>query len=166
MILVTTGSAGDPFDRLLGVIERFETDEEIVAQVGPSSLRPRNARCVEYFPFGELMEIAGRARTIVAHAGVGSILLCRAVGKAPIVVPRLPRLGEAVDDHQLVLARRLAEAGAVTLVEDVGELPRMVRLTAAASTPAGHGASRQLVDELSSYIGAVIGAPAAADGLP
>jgi len=162
MILVTTGSTGAPFDRLLAVIERFETDEEIVAQVGPSSLRPRNARCVEYLPFGELMEIAGRARTIVAHAGVGSILLCHAVGKAPIVVPRLARLREAVDDHQLVLARRLAEVEAVTFIGDVDELPRTIRFGAAASVSADPRAGTGLVDELSSYLRSVIGAPGVA----
>ena len=38
--------------------------------------------------------------------------------KTPIVVPRRKAFGEAVDDHQLQLGRRFAQAGLVTLVED------------------------------------------------
>ncbi len=41
-----------------------------------------------------------------------------AEGTRPVVVPRLRRFREAVDDHQLHLARRLAEAGSVRLVEN------------------------------------------------
>ena len=42
--------------------------------------------------------------------------------KKPIVVPRRKAFGEAVDDHQLQLGRRFAEAGLVTLVEDPDDL--------------------------------------------
>jgi len=37
-------------------------------------------------------------------------------------VPRLHRYGEAVDDHQVPFARRLAETGLLTLVEDPADL--------------------------------------------
>ena len=45
-----------------------------------------------------------------------------AVGRRPVVVPRLKRFGEAVDDHQVALARRLHDEGLVTLAHDAGEL--------------------------------------------
>ena len=43
-----------------------------------------------------------------------------------MVVPRLRRFGEAVDDHQLLLGRRLHEAELVDLVEDPADLPAVV----------------------------------------
>ena len=55
---------------------------------------------------------------VVTHAGVGSILVAGANGKRPVVVPRLRRFGEAVDDHQLALAQKLEEIGLVVLVDD------------------------------------------------
>jgi UDP-N-acetylglucosamine transferase subunit ALG13 len=58
------------------------------------------------------------ARAVVTHAGVGSVLTAFSAGKRPIVVPRLASLGEAIDDHQLVFARRLFQAGLVTLADD------------------------------------------------
>ena len=47
-------------------------------------------------------------------------------GKRPIVMPRLQRYGEAVDDHQLGFARRLAEAGVLELAHDGEELRRLI----------------------------------------
>ena len=44
MILVTTGSSGGSFDRLLSVVERFDVAEDILVQHGPSALRPRKRR--------------------------------------------------------------------------------------------------------------------------
>jgi UDP-N-acetylglucosamine transferase subunit ALG13 len=58
-----------------------------------------------------------RARVVVTHAGVGSVMVSLANGKCPVVVPRLKSFAEAVDDHQLQLGRRFAAAGLVTLVE-------------------------------------------------
>jgi UDP-N-acetylglucosamine transferase subunit ALG13 len=63
-----------------------------------------------------------QARAVVTHAGVGSVLVALANGKRPIVLPRLKKFGEAVDDHQLELGRRFAAAGLVTLVEDPDQL--------------------------------------------
>ncbi len=63
---------------------------------------------------------------VVCHAGVGSIVLARRYGHRPIVMPRRPRFGEHVDEHQLQLTRRLAEAGIVTVVEDAGQLAAAV----------------------------------------
>ena len=70
---------------------------------------------------------------VVCHAGVGSIMLARRCGKRPIVVPRRLHLGEAVDDHQLPIARRLHANGVVTLVEDVDRLPEAIDARRAAN---------------------------------
>lgn len=158
MILVTTGSSGGPFDRLLSVVGRFDVDEEVVVQHGPSALRPHGARCVDYLPFDELGRLVSEARVVVAHAGVGSILLCLARDRAPLVVPRLPSLGEVVDDHQLVLARRLARSGAVTCVEDVDDLPDLVRRAGAVSGGTGskRGGETALAADLRRYIDSVV----------
>ena len=66
------------------------------------------------------------ARVVVCHAGVGSMMLARRCGVRPVVMARRVHLGEAVDDHQLPLARRLHEAGAVELVDDAAQLAAAV----------------------------------------
>ncbi len=159
MILVTVGTNEAPFDRLLHVVGELPPGEELIVQHGASSVRPARARCLDYVPFDELTELVRRARVVVTHAGVGSIMVVLASGKTPIVMPRLQRHGEAVDDHQVGLAERLAEQGLVTLVEDEVALVRAVAAhDGAAAHPRAQTASA-LAAELRAYLGAAIGAP-------
>src|ERR687892_1143035 len=73
--------------------------------------------------YDEVLEHCRDARAVVTHAGVGSVITALSCGQRPLVVPRLSRHGEAVDDHQLEWARRFAASGLLTLVENVDLLP-------------------------------------------
>ena len=156
MILVTVGVSNLPFDRLVAAADDLATDgETVVVQYGAARVRPRRAVCFDYLPFVELQEWVAKARVVVCHAGIGSVAMCLTTGVHPVVVPRLERLRESVDEHQLAFARRLDELELATVVEDVSELAQAVR-----SVPAGQprtGLSGQLADELLAYIGEVRG---------
>jgi UDP-N-acetylglucosamine transferase subunit ALG13 len=67
-----------------------------------------------------------QASVVITHGGPATVALCRSCGKIPIVVPRLSRHGEHVDDHQLWYARRLRDVGEVILVEDLHQLESAV----------------------------------------
>jgi exopolysaccharide biosynthesis glucuronosyltransferase PssE len=149
VILVTIGTS-DPFDRLLAAVARLPRGEQVVAQCGTSTVRPGNARCVGFLAYDELAELVTAARVVVMHAGAGSVLTALAAGRRPIVVPRLARYGEAVDDHQVEFGRALAAAGLVTMVEDPDDLPGAVETApAAAAHRAGDG---RLARELGTYL--------------
>jgi len=133
MILVTIGTNEQPFDRLVRAAAALKTDERLIVQYGSSrAVEPREG-WVDFMPYDELSALAQQARVVVCHAGVGSILMARQAGKAAVVMARRYSLGEAVDDHQLGLAQRLAASGLVTLVDDEQQL-------AGAVSPAAHGA--------------------------
>jgi UDP-N-acetylglucosamine transferase subunit ALG13 len=150
VILVTTGSY-EPFDRLLEAVDRLQLDEEIVVQHGTSSVRPRTAaRNVDFLPYDDLVALVARARVVVTHAGVGSILTALANGKRPIVVPRLARHGDAVDDHQLPLAERLDESGLVTLLRDLDQLEPAIAAAGADVEPLRQGGA--LAADLGEFI--------------
>jgi UDP-N-acetylglucosamine transferase subunit ALG13 len=135
VIFVTLGTLHFPFDRLLHALEGLPGDEELIVQCRAPGRLPAWACSVPDLPFDELVKTMRAARVVVCHAGVGSVLTALANGKRPVTVPRLARLGEAVDDHQLAFARRLAEAGLVTLVEDPAELAHAVASPAPAPPP-------------------------------
>ena len=158
MILVSTGTNGAAFDRLLGALGGARPGEEMIVQHGPSSVRPVGATCVAAMPFNEFRELAAQARVIVTHAGVGSTLVAMLAGHRPILVPRLARFGEAVDDHQLELAERLAALGAATLVTDVALLPAAIGEAAGASRR-GAGFGSDLVQALADYVSEALDAP-------
>lgn len=122
MIFVTVGTNEAPFDRLLRAIGELRPADRIVAQCGASSVRPFGAECIDFMPFDTVAAHARSARIVICHAGVGSVMVALMQGKRPLVVPRLHRFGEAVDDHQLAFARRFHDAGLVRLVEDPADL--------------------------------------------
>jgi UDP-N-acetylglucosamine transferase subunit ALG13 len=64
-----------------------------------------------------LRDLMSQSSVVVTHAGPATISLAQACGKRPVVVPRNPLYGEAVDDHQISFARHLAARGVVALAE-------------------------------------------------
>jgi UDP-N-acetylglucosamine transferase subunit ALG13 len=76
--------------------------------------------------FPEMIESMEAADVVVCHAGAGSILCALRAGHTPVVVPRLKRYQETVDDHQVEFSRALAAEGKVIAVEDLDDLSAAV----------------------------------------
>jgi UDP-N-acetylglucosamine transferase subunit ALG13 len=93
----------------------------------------------------------GEADTVIAHAGAGTILVARNMGHVPVVMPRLKRFGETVDDHQVELAIALEQAGQVTAVWDAASLPACVAQSPKRRTPTEAG-GRTLQDAVRSAL--------------
>jgi UDP-N-acetylglucosamine transferase subunit ALG13 len=155
MILVTVGTNEARFDRLLemvaGAVPGGGAHEELLVQHGPSPVRPAGAECVDFLPYDALADAIRQARVVVMHAGVGSIMTALANAKRPVVVPRLARLGEAVDDHQVALGRRLDAEGLVVCAETEDAL-RAAVAEPPASTSLDLGPSRRLVADLRAFV--------------
>jgi len=163
MIFVTVGTNEATFDRLLRAVAGLELREEIVVQHGHSAaVAPDGATLTPFLSFDEMTELVRRADVVVTHAGVGSIMLALTNGKRPIVVPRRKAFGEAVDDHQVELAQRLAAAELVTLVESPERLATM--LAGHQSDVAPVRLSSSLAAELRSFLAATIAPSPGASG--
>ncbi len=153
MIFVTVGTNEQAFDRLVDAAGRLSGEEPVVVQYGSAHLATVPPGWCDYLPFADMSTMMQRARCIVAHAGVGSILLAHRSGKRPIVMPRRHELGEAVDDHQVVLATRLASRGLVTVVNDVEELRGAVAASDHLLSLRGRGSETELLAaELRGYL--------------
>lgn len=108
LIFVTVGTQL-PFDRLIKIVDEFapRLGERVFAQTGRGSYLPQN---IDYQPFLAPAVIDGlmaESRVIVAHAGTGSMLTARKLGKPIIVFPRLAKLGEHRNDHQVATVASL-----------------------------------------------------------
>ena len=136
MIFVTVGTTHFQFDRLLSAVAALDTSQELIVQRGPSRVPLDNARVVDFLSFDELNEHVRNAEIVITHAGVGSIMVALSLGKRPVVVPRLQRFGEAVDDHQVQVATQLHQTGRVRAVLD---LPRLGEVVASAKDADGEG---------------------------
>lgn len=139
MIFLTVGTQF-PFDRLVRAVdealEQSALEDEVFAQVGLRGYRPEHMEWVETLEQEAFGERVAEARALIGHAGVGTILTALEGRKPLLVMPRLRRYGEIVNDHQVATARKFAEAGHVLAAYDEGEvLQKLVALRTFVPTP-------------------------------
>lgn len=159
MIFVTVGSQM-PFDRLIKTIDLWAGQNgrtNIFAQIGPSNLEPLNipwTRELKPIEFrGRMLE----ATSIVAHAGMGTILTALELGKPILVMPRRGDLQETRNDHQIATARRFEEQGRLAVAYDEDSL--IVKLNELTQLKPGKlispQASPELLKRLRSFVDAL-----------
>ncbi len=160
MVFVVTGTQL-PFDRLIKMLDEIapELDEEIVAQVNGSNYLPRHVNTIDILPPDEFDRLFKRARLIVAHAGIGTIISALQYQKPIIIFPRIAALGEHRNEHQLATAAKMKEAGWVYVATEKEELksllltPDLRPLCSISS-----GASASLVKSITDFIeGSTVG---------
>jgi len=121
VIFATVGSTQIPFGRLMRALDGFP-DGPLFVQHGPVQAPLGATWSRAYMQFPAVIEHMRRADVVVCHAGAGSVLCALREGHTPVVVPRLKRHGETVDDHQAEFAAALAAEGSVIAVDDLDRL--------------------------------------------
>ena len=105
MIFVTVGSRNYPFDRLFrkldGLYEEGIITEEMFAQTGTSTYKPKHYEYKDFISPDEFIEKVNEADIIVTHGASGSIMKALNAGKKVIAVTRLEKYGEHINDHQI-----------------------------------------------------------------
>ncbi|GGO75282.1 glycosyltransferase [Nocardioides deserti] len=135
LVAVLLGTDHHPFDRLVTWVQevRRATGADVFVQHGATAL-PADVPGAAMLGTGELLGLLDRATAVVTHGGPGLIMEARAAGHVPVVVPRDPRLGEHVDDHQ---QRFVARIGGTGLVAAAPQLPLFRRAVALALVDGG-----------------------------
>jgi beta-1,4-N-acetylglucosaminyltransferase len=122
VIFVTVGSHPTyRFDRLIHALDQL-SGQDLVVQHGPASAPPGVKEAHRWLAFDQVLRFMGEAHTVIGHAGAGTILCASNMGHIPVVMPRLKRFGETVDDHQIELATVFERTGRVTVVWDAADL--------------------------------------------
>lgn len=123
MIFLTVGGQL-PFDRLVRMLDEIAPTlgEPIFAQVGKSEIKPVNFDAVKFLKPDEFQERFRNARVVVAHAGIGTILTAKKIGKPVILTPRRAALGEHRNDHQLATVAQLGSIKGVHIAQDAPQL--------------------------------------------
>ena len=120
MILVTVGTHDQGFDRLVRSMDQLASqfDERVIIQRGSSTYQPRFAEHFRFTTGQKMASLTHVARVVVSHAAAGTIILSLNYDKPLVLVPRLRKLGEVLDDHQLELAKVLDDAKMAVAVYD------------------------------------------------
>lgn len=130
MIFLTTGTQL-PFDRLVRAVDEWAGAAQppcrVFGQVLPRAdtpYVPRNFETKARLSPAEYADIFGKARLVISHAGMGTILTSLTQGKRICIMPRLARHGEHRNDHQLATVERLKDRPGLFKARDETDLPR------------------------------------------
>lgn len=153
MIYVTVGTMFLDFPRLIHAMDAIARDsgERIVVQTGMGATLPTYCEYFDFKPRNEVLAIQREARVVVCHAGIGCVSDALRMKRPLVVVPRLKRYNEHMNDHQMDLARAVEARGWGRVVYDANDLA-----DACANPPPAHEsytpASASLIRELQSFI--------------
>jgi len=125
VIYVSVGTMFLDFPRLIRKMDEIahSTGEPIVVQTGMGTNLPEHCEHFDFRSRDEVLALQREARLIVCHAGIGCVMDALQSKRPLIVVPRLKRYNEHMNDHQLDLARAVERRGWGRMVLDVETLP-------------------------------------------
>lgn len=121
---VTVGNGTQSFHRMLDAVAALLAylPQPVVVQHGNSPFHREDCICRSFIEMNEFNRCIAEAELLLVHAGAGSVIHAIQAGKTPVVMPRLAKYGEVIDDHQLEFARALARAGKIVIVEEPSDL--------------------------------------------
>ncbi|HEY9771484.1 MAG TPA: glycosyltransferase [Coleofasciculaceae cyanobacterium] len=118
MIVFTLGTIIFPFDRAVDwlnlLLEREIITEPVLFQHGATSVDRLHHPLLTSVPSltkTEMQESIQQASLVIAHAGQGSTRMLAKMGASFVLLPRLKRYGEHIDDHQLLFAQAVETFG-------------------------------------------------------
>ena len=130
---VSVGNATQPFDRLInGVISNMHLlPAPIYIQHGNSYLSNKNLdintiTATKFLNMNQFESKIKECEILILHAGAGSSIHAIKSGKIPIIMPRLSKYGEHVDDHQLELALELDARKLAVILKDFNYLSEAI----------------------------------------
>ena len=109
------------------LIEEEVITDTVVAQIGYSSYIPKNYQSFEFKSESEINKLMEKANILITHSGIGSITTALRLQKKVIVVPRLKKYKEHVDDHQLEIANAYQEKGFIAVAQNKNELANTLK---------------------------------------
>lgn len=153
MIFVTIGTAPQGFDRLIKGMDEISAniDEKVIMQIGGSKFIPLNAEYFRITSRENIKKYYREARIIVSHAAAGTILMANSFDKSPILVPRMSKYGEHVDDHQVEGANEWEKEG-MTVVYDIDNLKEVLINRDASDNVINRKKEKKLITNLKTYL--------------
>ena len=154
MILVTLGTQKFQMDRLIQAVDKLaETvSEEIFVQTGNSTYIPEHCSSKNFVDAQEFQNMIEECGVLITHSGVGTIMRGIRAGKPVVVVPRLAKYHEHVDDHQVQIAEAFAGKDCVIYCEDLTKLEEAVQTARTYSFSPYHAPKSNIEDIILEFL--------------
>lgn len=110
MIFVTVGTHEQQFNRLIKYMDEYaeKTNEIVVIQTGYSTYKCKFADSYDFLTMNEMDNYISSANVVITHGGPSSFLSVIQKHKKVIVVPRLEKFEEHVNNHQADFLKKIS----------------------------------------------------------
>ena len=131
MVFVTVGTHEQQFNRLISSVDALVGEkrlaDNVFMQTGYCTYVPEHCAYRQFVDYKEMAMLMRESDVVITHGGPSSFIEAMSQGKVPVVVPRLERFGEHVNDHQADFVRLVAERkGGIIPCFDVADLPKAI----------------------------------------
>ncbi len=130
MIFLTVGTQF-PFDRLVKAVDdacgKGLVEEEIFAQIGKTSYKPENFKYADSLGKKDFDNMLKGASCLISHAGMGTITMALEHDKPLLVMPRLAKFGEVVNDHQADIVSHFEQLGHILVAYSEDQIPEKIK---------------------------------------
>lgn len=120
------------FDRLVKAVDEAVAQgyiqEPVFAQIGPGAYLPKHMEYVANLDKEAFDNKLHSCDAIISHAGMGNVALSLKMNKPLLVLPRLKKYGEVVNNHQVDTARKFEQLGHILAAYESDELLEKLKL--------------------------------------
>lgn len=133
MILITLGTQDKQFKRLLDMvqeeIDKGNISDKVVVQAGYTKYESKDMEIFDLIDRDKFADLISKCDILITHGGVGSIITGLQNNKKVIVVPRLAKYNEHVNDHQKQITDNFSKVGYILPVyedDNLGDVLKKV----------------------------------------
>lgn len=156
MIFVTVGTQKFQFDRIFCALDELvaqgKIQDEIFAQIGHSTYEPRHFRWERFLDKEAFEQQIRHCDMLLTHGGVGTIICGLQSGKPVIVLPRLARFKEHVDNHQLQIAESFEKQNYVSVYREGDDLAELVHMAQTHEYAVYRSERRVVIETIQTYL--------------
>ena len=155
MIFLTVGTLF-PFDRLVMAVDeavgKGQISEEIIGQIGHGGKYPKNFASYEHLEKHRYDEYVEKSSAMISHAGMGTILAALNAKKPLLVMPRLHKFKEIVNDHQLPTAEKFEKFGRIVAAYEPDQIPEKFNLLKTFVPHERHTQLEKVIEKISGFL--------------
>lgn len=157
MILVTLGTQDKPFTRLLDLIQqqikKGNIKDKVIVQAGHTKYESKDMEIFDFIEREKFSELVQKCDILITHGGVGSIITGLQNDKKVIVVPRLSKYHEHMNDHQIQITENFSKVGYVIPLYDGEDLKDKLNEIANFKPKKFHSNTEKMIQLIADFIG-------------
>ena len=156
MILITLGTQDKQFTRLLDTvqneIDKGNIRDKVIVQAGHTKYNSKDMEIFDLIDREKFADLIKECDLLITHGGVGSIITGLQNNKKVIVVPRLAKYDEHINDHQIQITENFAKVGYILPLYENDDLGKTLKKIKKFKPKKFQSNTKNMIKLISNYI--------------